>query len=239
MLFMRRLIAPLLLGIVVLGATARVDANDIETTLRTWVTQNLHFEHDRLPLIRTQPVRAFIRSDDPEIVGETRREIANFAEAFGLPIAFVATEINLAVVIGERIADGRKPSRTFLAGLGIPDATIDDIIRVSDWSDGCGLYSGRDDGGRILGSIVAADASLSRKQQRSCVASGVIFGFGMRTAARETIAFPHDHLPFLLIGRALAGCERQMGDRSNTEAARIRDAYLDCMVANLKQKFAE
>jgi len=237
---MRILIAPLLAGIIAIGPVPRVDADDIiDTSLRTWVTQNLHFENERPPLIRKQPVRAFIRSDDPQIVAETRREIANFAAAFGLPVAFVTTDINLAVVTAPRIADGRKPSRTFLADLGLPDATIDDIVRGADWSDGCGLYSGRDDRGRILGSIVAADTSLSPKHLRSCVASGVIFGFGLRTASSETIEFPHDHLPFLLLGRALAGCEQKMGERMPAEAVRIRDAYLDCMVESLKPKFAE
>lgn len=229
----------LFVGFLFLGApAARGGADDLDQVLREWVAQNIYFESDRWLLIRKRPVRAYIRTDDPEIATEARRAITNFADAFGLGVEFTTTDANLFVVTANGIADGDKPSRTLLASLGLTDAGIDFIVRTARWSGGCGTYSSRDKLGHVSATIVAADKSLTPKKLRSCVVTGIIFSFGLRVRGQEILDYSNDYIQFLLLARSLAACEKELSGKESELRPSVHDVYLECVLSGLKAKFS-
>jgi hypothetical protein len=179
------------------------------------------------------------RPTTPEVTSEARKAIANFADAFDLGFEFTATDANLVVVMANGITDGEKPSRTLLASLGLTEAAINIVVGSSNWSSGCGVYNSRDSQGHISGSIVAVDKALLPKKLKSCVATGIIFSFGLRIKGQEILDYSNDYIQFLLLARSLAGCEGKISAQDSEQTASIRDAYLECVVNRLKAKLSE
>ena len=179
-------------------------------------------------------------ADDSDIANEARKAITNFSDAFGLEVEFTATHANLIVVTADGVADREgKPSRSLLASLGATEAGIDLIVKTAHWSNGCGLYSTRDYQGHVSVSIVAGDKSLSSKNLKSCIVSGVIFSFGLRTKDHNIVDSTNDYIQFLLLARSLANCERKISPQISERNAPVRDVYVECIFNSLKAKLSE
>jgi len=118
-----------------LGADVAQSASDsLDQVLRAWISQNISFVKDRenrdTLFIRKRPVRAHVRSDDPEINTQARGAISNLADAFGLEHTFTTDRMNLFVATAEGIAGSAKPSKRVLSGLGLPSSAVDQIVNV-------------------------------------------------------------------------------------------------------------
>ena len=219
---------------------ARGGAEELDLVLREWVSKNIYFENDRLLIIRKRPVRAYIKSDDPEIVTEARKVIVNFADAYGLGVEFVTTNANLVVITANGIADGEgKPSRTLLASIGLTESDIDLVVgEMVSWSLGCGIFVTRDKQSKISASILAGDKALPAKKLKSCVSAGITFSFGLRIETEEIFANSNDYIQYLFLARSLAGCERKISAQYPDQTTPVRDAYLECVVNGLKAKLS-
>ena len=238
---LRSIALVLFTGCYLFGAgAAQASKDDLDQVLRAWVAQNIYFENDRLLLIRKRPVRAQIMVEDFEITSDARKAIANFSDAFGLGVEFTTTHANLIVVTADGIADAEgKPRRSLLARLGATEAGIDLIVKTAHWSKGCGVYNTRDYQGHVSVSIVAGDKSLSSKNLKSCVVTGIIFSFGLRTKGQDILDDSNDYIQFLLLARSLAGCDRKITAQNIEQNAPVRDVYVECIFNSLKAKLSE
>jgi len=146
--------------------------------------------------------------------------------------------MNLFVATAEGIAGSAKPSKRVLSGLGLPSSAVDQIVNVvSDWSTGCGMHDTRDDDGRLSNSIVIADKSLPPQRIQSCIASGIVFSYGLHIRMNQAFDNPNDYVQFLLLARATSDCERSFGARDETKA--MRDAIVECILSKLKVKLSQ
>jgi hypothetical protein len=230
----------LVVGLLLFGArTSKGGAPELDQVLRSWVTQNIYLEQDQLILIRKQPVRALISTDNIETASEARTAIANFSDAFHLGLEFASLRPNLIVATANGIADkDGKPNRVFLSSLGLPEAVSDQISKSTQWSSGCGFYSSRNTRGQILISIVAGDKALPEKKLKSCVVTGVAVSFGLRARGQEILDFSNDYVQFLLLARSLAACDKKFSAQHYDKLVTTRD-YVECIVADMKAKLFE
>ena len=242
--------SPLQKGLAALLVTACFSWSDIvsaqtrdagfDKVLREWVAHNIYFENSRFLLIRKRAVRADIRSDDPKIVAEARDAISILAGAFGLDVQFVTSGGNLFVVTADGVAepDG-TPKASLLASLGITESGIKTITALTRWRSGCGNYSSRDSQGQISASVIAADKSLPPEKIRTCVVTGILYSFGLRTKGREALDSPTDYVQFLLLARSLAACDHKLSAEKVDDATSVPDLYVGCIVNRLKSKLFE
>jgi hypothetical protein len=222
---------------------ARSGTAELDQALRAWIAENIYVikvpEKARDTLfIRQRPVRADLRTDDPDVASDARRTIANLADAFHLAYEFTPTSPNIIVATPDRISDqSGKPDGNFLRGLGLPDVVIDQLSKVANWSSGCGVHSFPDVNGRIAASIVAADKRLTPVQVRRCIVTDIINSFGLRVGGRhDAVDGVNDYMQFLLLARALVACENK--SPSLAEAVSVKDAYVDCAFEQLKPKLS-
>jgi hypothetical protein len=225
------------------GAVAAQGGKDeLDQVLRSWITRNVYFSTDRdnrdTLFIRKRPVRTHIVSDDPEIVVEARKAVANFANAFGLGYEFTTTNVNLLVVTANGIADNGKPNRRFLSGLGLAESEINEIADKDNWSEGCGVYDSHNSDGRILIGVVAGDKIL-REKLKSCLVSGIIAGFGLRIQGEKMLTDVNDYVQFLLLARSLSECDKKIMSQNLDKTTPIRGVYLECVLGGLKAKLSE
>ncbi len=215
---------------------------ELDQVLRSWITDNTHFEKDQnnqdILFIRKQPVRVYIKIDDPEIVAEARTAIANFANAFGLQYEFTATNINMIIGVASGISEKGRPSRSLLTSFGLKTSDIDYIVSIlgDSWSTGCGFYHSRDSEGRLGFSIVAGDKGLARKKLKSCIVTGIISAFGLRMSGHEVVDHSNDYIQFLLLARSLLECEKKISLQKMDEALPTRGTYIDCVSNTLHLK---
>lgn len=220
--------------------TARAQRNDdpVDQALRSWVGQNIYFEHDRLLLIRRAPVQADIKIDDPQIISEATLAITNLAHAFDLKVEFGVANANLILVRANGIADkDGKASRTLLTELGFQEADVNVIRNSTQWLTGCGVYSWRDSRNQISSSIVAVDKALSQKKLKSCIVTGILFSFGLRVRSEEVLDFSSDYIPFALLARSIVVCDKEISTGIATYSGSIRDVYIACIARKLRSKF--
>jgi hypothetical protein len=214
-------------------------SSELDEVLRDWITQNIALE--RTPdgkdvlLRRKLPVRAYIRVDDPVIAADARATIANFAEAFGLEHEFTSSNINMVVATADRVAekDG-KPRMELLQSFGLTGSNTD-FIKDLDWSTGCGYYGSRAPQERFLTfSIVAGSEELTKQRLKSCIMTGIIIGFGMRTIESQIINSTDGYLQYLILGRANKECDDEATAAGQPTSSRM---LIDCVYQKMRPKF--
>jgi hypothetical protein len=202
-------------------------ADELDDLLEDWVVQNVYFEKNQdggdTLFVRKEPVRIYLESDDPKVLADTRVAVANLSEAFGLQYEFTSKNVNLMVVVANGITIDGKPNRNLLHRLKVPEVIVETIAKSDQWSKGCGVYAGHDKGGRIAIGMVFAEKSASEDDVRTCVATGIIFGFGLRVSRRTALDEPHDYVQFLLLARAITRCEKNAIVKREEELKCIRD----------------
>jgi hypothetical protein len=167
-----KLVTSISIGLVAFAAlvgpfAAQGASEDLDQVLRGWILQNVSFYKDQQNretlFIRKRPVRAYIRSDVPEVTTEARNAVANLANAFGLEYSFTTSDVNMIIATAVDIAGGGKPNRGLLGSLGLPGSAIDTIADTTKWETGCGTYGSRDNDGRVSFSLALGDKGLSPK----------------------------------------------------------------------------
>jgi hypothetical protein len=216
---------------------------ELDQVLRAWILQNVSFDKDQenreILFIRKRPVRAYIRSDDPELAAEARNTVANLANAFGLEYSFTTSGVNMIIATAIDIAGGGRPNRALLGSLGLPESAIDSIADTTKWATGCGTYGSRDSDGRVSFSIALGDKGLSPKKQKSCIVTGIIFGFGLRITGQEILDYSNDYTQFLLLARSLVACEKKISEQIIEQPKPTRDVYVECVLNRLRLKLSD
>lgn len=224
-------------------ATADNGTKTLDLVLRDWIIQNIEFGKDKEAqetiFIRQRPIRAYIKSDDVGVNLDARNAVANFADAFGLEHSFTTSDINMIIATASDISDHGKPKKSILIGLGFPESAANKIAEESDWSSGCGTYDSRNIDGRLSVSIVVGDTSLPPKKLRSCIVTGIIFGFGMRVKGQEILDYSNDYMQFLLLARSIAHCEKTTGSQNPGQSKPKPHDYLECVFDSLRSKLTE
>jgi hypothetical protein len=222
---------------------AHAAADYLEDGLRLWVTQNIHFEKDKdarsVLFIRKIDVRAHVGTDDPELQSDASIAITNLATAFGLRVDFTTDAVNLIASPTGGVAAAGRPTRQILQSIGLDDAASSVIAATSpDWSGGCGQYAARTEAGRISFGISIADRAMPKRSLSACLVTGVVYAFGMRTRATATLATASDYVQYLLLGRALSACDKEITAAPPLAAAAIEETYISCTVGKMKAKLA-
>jgi hypothetical protein len=216
---------------------------ELDQLLGAWIAQNVHFEKDGggrdTLFIRKRPVRAYIRSDHPEIVADARAAVANFADAFGLEYEFTTTNVNMIIATADEISSGGKPNEGLLRSLGLSDVGINAIGDTQVWSTGCGQYDSRDNDGRLSVSILLGENTLPPTKQRACIVSGIVFGFGLRMKGNAILDDSNDYVQFLLLARSLSDCDKKLSAQIVDKTASIPDLYVECVRSSLRTKISQ
>jgi hypothetical protein len=239
--FLRTLVFILICGAAVCLSTASRADDDLDRSLLDWISQNIRFEKisqgkDTL-FIRKEPVRAYVRSDDPDLIYRVHNEVSILADAFKLPSTWETTDINLIVVVADHISIDGRPNRDLLASLGLAEGIIDIMVRNVHWDKGCGYYAGSDKDGRLEASIVAVERLNPRVNPGLCAASGVLFSFGLRIRVESPVLDqPLDYIPYVFLARSVADCDRQIDSAQSRDASVNKNSYLTCVRDAMKRK---
>jgi len=210
-------------------------AQDLSQSLKEWVLQNIVLSptHDgkRSALIRRLPVKADLRTDESLLIAQAKLAVSSFSDAFGLQFEFTPDRPNLIIVVGSEINDGDKPRRTFLTGLGLPEAAVNMIVQTSNWSSGCGYYNFVGRKGDISATVIAGDRRLAADRLKDCIISGIAFGFGARARPTATFDTSQGYIQYLLLSRSMAACDMKFGESFDVS---FQDEYVACVVGQLK-----
>jgi hypothetical protein len=229
-------------SLLVASQPANAAADYLEDGLRLWVTQNIHFEKDKdsrpVLFIRKIDVRAHVGTDDPELLSDATIAITNLANAFGLRSDFTMDAVNLIVSPAGGVAAGR-PTRQVLQSIGLDEAAAAVIAATNpDWSGGCGQYAARTEAGRISFGLSIADRTMATRSISACLVTGIVYAFGMRTKGMTALAAPNDYVQYLLLGRALSACDREISAAPPLPAAKVEETYIACTVGKMKAKLS-
>ena len=230
-------LCPFTVGIV------RGETADLDQLVRGWVMENIRFEkdvNDRETLfVRRQPVRAYIRTDDPEVMGDARRAIANFANAFGLEHEFTDSEVNLVFITANGISeDDGSPSRALLRSLNVPENAVAAIADSGRWTQGCGIYQFRASDGSLSISIAAGDNALGQAKLKSCAITAIVNGFGLRITSGGPVIHSDDYLQYLLLARATVRCDKTAAANSYNLASG-REDLIECIFRVVRAKLSD
>lgn len=222
------------------GAKAGDELGD---TLQAWIMQNIRFEknekgEDKL-FIRGKPVRAYIDGLDQDIVADARSEITNLSRAFNLEHEWATNDINLAIIGAFNIVVDGKPSKNVLSKIGLADDALRFVSATDSWKNGCGIYDGRDEDGRLKNSILVIEKSLSLSKARLCAATGILLNFGLRLNGETYLETNSDYVQFLPLARSLVECERKIGARILEKRTIRKKEYLECLVENMKDRLSK
>jgi hypothetical protein len=241
---MRRALAmAIVAGLFVAPKPAAAAADYLEDGLRLWVSQNIHFEKDKdnrpALFIRRIDVRAHVGTDDPELQSDAHIAITNLASAFGLRVDFTMDAVNMIVSPTAGVAAAARPTKQILQSIGLDEASASVIAATNpDWSGGCGQYAARTEAGRISFGLSIADRAMPRRNLSACLVTGVVYSFGMRTKATTALAAPSDYVQYLLLGRALSACDREITAAPPLPADAVEESYISCAVGKMKAKLS-
>jgi hypothetical protein len=235
----------LILALFIAAAPGAVQAAppEFDKVLAAWIAQNIRFAKDQdsrdTLFTRKASLRVSIRSDIPQLVTETRRTVTNLAAAFGLAHEFTRERPNLVLATLDGTTEAGTPPKQLLAMLGMSRAAVDDVTETSGWwSDGCGIYARRDTSGRLAESIATGDTRQPPATIRACMTTGLIKGFGMGNSSTSLIEFSNDYLQYLLLGRAIAACEKEFDAAGAQQSPPARDVVTTCIVNRMKTRLS-
>jgi hypothetical protein len=195
-------------------------------SLREWVEQNIFARTSTgvdVVALRTRPIRALVRVEDPELADLTRNAIADFSKALDLQYEFATERINMVVVATYDVINDQAggPNKKLITSLGISARDADHIASSVDWSSSnCAfvIYPHQD---AIIGlSIAAASKTLEKKNLEACLMSLVASSFGFRSQATQGLKTPTDILPYLRLARSMRECVNQTGKMPENEIDR-------------------
>lgn len=222
-------------------------AENYEQQLALWIERQIHFFPDSnggLKLfVRRAPIRAFVYSEKADQQDRAKQILGLFSKAAILSHEFTKVNPNIIAIVSSPIHDGEKPNRDLLQRIGLPEGAIEVLMRSSNWTNGCGIYSFTGDpsnrtDGEVTLSLVLADSRLQPTKISECVTEGIIRAFGMRVTLGNALNVDDGYFQYLLLASALRACDSKIVASSfpKGDNKSLKQAYINCAVEHLLQK---